>query len=124
MFVGTTFPWYGLHDGSLPYSENTPLYPQLLATVHAFPTADGVKVNVLSSTCTFCVFRRQSEKYGCFLTRAGVEQALSVAFGSTIVQYPLLVLSGDPQNRLEFSQRMTPPQLFTKLLCAMRNWFL
>jgi len=62
MSVGTMLAWYGLHDGSLPYSENTPLYPQLCATVHNVLTADGVNVNWLNSTRAFCVFQRQSLK--------------------------------------------------------------
>ena len=43
MFVGTMSRLVWAPDGSLPYSENTPLYPQSCASVQSFPRAAGVK---------------------------------------------------------------------------------
>jgi hypothetical protein len=49
-------------------------------------------------------------------------QDLTVAVdGATRVQTPVLVLDGELQYRLEFSHRITPPQLLMKLLPVISN---
>ena len=37
------------------------------------------------------------------------------------MQYPELVLAGELQNRFEFSQSITPPQLFMNLFSVIRK---
>ena len=67
-------------------------------------------------TSTFWVFHRQSPYSGAWLI-SPLRQDCTVAVpGATRVQALVLVFAGDPQNRLEFSQRITPPQLLTNLL--------
>ena len=63
----------------------------------------------LPSTRTFCVFHRQSSKYGFFLIFDFFEHADTVAtLGFTNVLTPVLVLAGEPANRSAFSQATTP----------------
>jgi hypothetical protein len=61
MWFPTVFPLYGLHDGNVPYSENTPWNPHRLAIVHFGPRLAGSKSNWLRLTSMFWVFQRQSE---------------------------------------------------------------
>ena len=69
----------------------------------------------LPSIMTFCVFHRQSSKYGCFLILDLVAHAFTVATeGLTSVATPVLVLAGDPAKRSAFSQATMPDQLSVK----------
>src|ERR1700750_2148539 len=44
-------------------------------------------------------------------------------FGATRVHAPELVLAGELQYRLEFSHRISPPQLLTNVLPVIANCF-
>src|SRR5215471_1055226 len=105
MWVSTAVPLYGLQDGKEPYSEKMPWKPHSRFWVQSGPIAAGLKLNRLWLTSTFCVFHRQSAYSGFWLISL-LRQARKVAVpGATSVQELVLVFAGEPQNRLEFSQR-------------------
>src|SRR4051812_2684224 len=107
---------YGLHDGKEPYSEKIPWKPHSRFWVQSGPIASGLKLKTLWLTSTFWVFHRQSPYSGALLIWLLRQDCTVAASGATSVQAPVLVFAGEPQNRLEFSQRITPPQLSMNLL--------
>src|SRR5712691_12350699 len=98
-----------------------PWKPQSTAAVQFMPIALGLKSKTLWSTETFWVFHRQSSKYGGLATFCSLHELSVILPGVTIVQYPELVLAGELQNRLEFSHKMTPLQLFRKVFWAISS---
>src|SRR3954471_20155998 len=76
----------------------------------------GLSVKTLSCTRTFCVFHRQSLRYGWVVIVVALQVFADTTDGFTRVPDPLLVLAGDPANRSAFSQSTTPAQLSVKTL--------
>src|SRR5687767_8106272 len=73
------------------------------------PIAARAILNSLDVTSAFWVFQRHAERYGA-RSMVPCAHVRRLAPG-ILVQYPLLVFAGDPQNRSAFSHSTTPPQL-------------